>query len=221
MIKYYKVFVSKNIRIIMLLITLVLVIFPAVVELLTGTYPLVGIIVALTFFTIAKLMEDFFCFGGIAVKNQKIMEYCRSSIKGYEVVKKGLICDAAITFATTLAISVVGMFLTVAINDGIENFQFWTVLFMIALAATATALIHLSEIVSRKFCKALTTHMLIAYFVTSLASLAYVPTIMYFTQGLSAAAVICLIASIAVAVLVSVLIVIEGINGYKSGFYDK
>lgn len=219
MVKSYKVFVNRSIILLTILVTLVFTVIPTLAGVFLDMITIAGVVTVTVLMIIVSVMVDFFCFGGIAVKKQKLMEYCKSSLRGKEIVKASLIGDVISVSLRMLFVSGVSFFLAELIGGGTISAMVFV--FAISTACTGASIIYLCQLITRKFCTSLNTHMIVAYLITSLSSMAFIPAIMlFFSEGKELYLVIYTILIVLVFVGLAVAVVAESISGYKSGFYD-
>lgn len=217
MFKYYKDFCSTSTRILLLIETIVLM--AAGYFLISQVTGIIGGMTVIVFHIIIVSMFDFFIFGGIAKKYQKLMDYTRSSFYGPLVVKKAITEDAIISAIRIFAVSVVP-YTICAIQAGIG---FMDILLIVSLAATGITVLMLSFMIIRSFCSTLQVHMIVSYLISSFASLAFIPAILLLSSADSSIAIgiIYTVLITAIAVVLTILQIKLCVSGFKSGYYDK
>lgn len=219
MINYYKIFVSNKMFILKIAEMLLLFALVAFEALFLDIMPIVAVITFTLLHVIFSTMADFFVLSGIAIKHQKIMEYCKSSLKGPDLVKKGVLADALSHVITTSVISIFGYIIAKAVIG--ELMGIFDIMYAVSTGCVAIIAISLTLLLTRRVCKSMQAHMLISYLMASLASLLHVPGILiYPTMSIGFMTGYAALSVIVTALLVWALTK-QGVSGFMSGYYDK
>ncbi|MCQ2522944.1 MAG: hypothetical protein MJ123_01280 [Lachnospiraceae bacterium] len=218
MVNCYKIFVNKKIVLIKGLLAITMLVLPLILATGVPMGILVGALMVASFSILIELIMDFFTFGGIAAKKEKVMEYCRSSIKGPRVVEKGLTGDVVVKFLKMFLIVIISyVSTTLYLNEKITAIS---ILFMLSLVFAALVLIYGGLMITRRFCKTFSIHVIVIYLVMAIGTGLFVPLFYFYICGALIGMITFTLVSGCLSGLFGYLLVREGVNGFKSGYYD-
>lgn len=214
----YRDFVSKKLRILSNVLCLGVMFFSILLTVVIS--PVIVVVVGSELVVFVEVILDFFSFGGISVKKQKVMEFLKGSLEGETVLKKALFADMVKHFVHAMIVPVailIEMLLT-----GQRIGVAYGICMVISFASCAAAIIMIALIFTRKFAQLLTTHFLVMYLSAGVASfLIIVPSLLFMEMTFSILQVLGAIVLFAVFVGTGILNVSTCTKGYKSGFYDN
>lgn len=215
--KYYKIFVNKSYR------TAVLCVEPLAVVLTLLLYSainsiLFGIIMLAFIAGIVIGIGDFYVLGGIGAKNNKIMEFVKSSFDGPRVIKKAVLAESI-----GRGIIIITLMMMFGVCRQLVLKQ-WSVSDYLLLAFSALILFcttQLTFLLTRKVANTINPHMFICYgFITvGLILLFGLDMLLGMIDMIPVYAAAVAVAA-GLAVLFTYLLVKSNVKGFKRGYKD-
>lgn len=217
--KEYKIFASFKQRLLIDSLLFFGILFSVGLNFLISS-PSFIILVAAEMAVLIMVFLDYFIFGGIAVKNQKIMECVKSSYYGPEFINKAISEEVIITYIKLFAFTVLAMvFMCITLTKEVSAVS---IVFSLAIAFTAICLLSLSKMITRKFARTLVAQMGFSYLFSFAGSFLFLPAFyLFFGNEINVINVIFTVFMFALSILLSVFLKVECVKGFISDYMDK